>query len=500
MINDDKRELFAVIVAIEEYRFSEESGINNVKYAKNDAIAFKKLLIEDFGFEEKNIIIWVNEKATITTLENELPYFLRQLTKDSRFYFYYAGHGFYQKGVNKLTCWDSYPSNLDGTSVSLRKILFKPLEESDCNQSLVFLDTCATELTSNVDARDLISSFNYADLEEFLRTEKYHAVFMSCSPGEKSFPNSILKHGIWTWHLIQALKGNVSEVLLRDVFITDALLKNYLSDAIPKFITKETTLRQTQKPYAKISSSNDFIIRKIKRVEDTASKGLPKVKLDFDSTSLRRIDFIDVKKASGFKKHSHFLPKRVDESSNSFIQTVFNDELEKEIQKIYEKTKTVFSLRKREIEYGVEEGKGSIDNDFFRYSITVEQDSDNPVLAEVTRKLEIRVNRESLPERFDDVFPKQIEEIVIPIQGLIDFDELVEKFENLELLDGGKLSDNELKGEIEYQTSDGLTISISLEEMELSISPNRYMKCLELIDTSIEGLKKISSNNVQLLN
>ena len=75
----------------------------------------------------------------------------------------------------------------------------------------------------------------------------------------------------------------------------------------------------------------------------------------------------------------------------------------------------------------------------------------------------------------------------------------MEKFENLENEDGGKLNDNELKGEIEYQTYSGLSIIIDTGEMELIISPNRNMRCLELIDSTIEGLKKISGSSVKLL-
>ena len=88
---------------------------------------------------------------------------------------------------------------------------------------------------------------------------------------------------------------------------------------------------------------------------------------------------------------------------------------------------------------------------------------------------------------------------MIPIEGDFDFDELVERFENLEEEDGGTLYDDEIKGEIEYQTYSGLSITLDVNEKELIISPKRTMKCLELIDTSIEGLEKLSSGSVKLL-
>lgn len=500
MIDDIKQKSFAIIIAIEDYRFSDEkTGISYVKYARNDAYKFKKLLKEDFGLLEEDILMWTDKDATKSALEDELKYHIRQLTKDNRFYFYYAGHGFYQNGHNKLTCWDSHPDNLDGTTVSIKEILLDPLEASECTQSLIFLDSCSTYLRDNFVARDLISNFNNRELENFLKSDKYHAIFMSCSPGEKSYPNDVLKHGIWTWHLIEALKGNVPEAMINEEFITDTTLKNYLSDSVPKYITQKTTLRNTQKPFAKINASNDFLIRKIEKPELEFNQEFPKLSLKFDSVTLQKIVIIDIRKASGFKK-SHFIPEKISSSGNSFIQNLFEQELKNEIQEVYENTKEVFSLRKRQIDYGAKSGYGNVENDFFRFFIEVEQNPHEPSQAKVTRKLQIRVNRNQLPENFDDIFPKQIDEIVLPIQGEIDFDELVERFENLADEDGGKLSDNELKGEIEYQTYSGLSITINTSDMELIINPNRTMKCLELIDSSIEGLKKISGTAVKFLN
>ncbi|AFU70525.1 uncharacterized protein containing caspase domain [Psychroflexus torquis ATCC 700755] len=498
MTETEKPKSFAIIIAIEDYRFSGEQGISSVKFARNDASKFKKLLKEDFGLLEEDIIMWIDKDATKSALEDELQYYIRQLTSDTRFYFYYAGHGFYQNGHNKITCWDTHPTNLDGTTVSLKNTLLDPLEESDCEHSLLFLDTCSSYLTEGIVSRDLISNFNNKELDSFLKTDSYHAIFMSCSPGDKSYPSELLKHGIWTWHLIEALKGNVDDAILNEEFITDTTLKNYLSSVVPKYITKSTTHRSTQKPYAKISASNDFLIRKVIKQEEEFSQELPKLRLKFDSATLKRVVTISVKRASGFKK-SHFAPDRFGSSGNGFIQQAFERDLKQEIQDVYQNTKQILSLRKKQIEYAAEDGYGKVENDFFRYFIEVEQNSNEPSEAKITRCLQIRVGRDALPENFDDIFPNQIDEIVLPIEGEIDFDDLVERFENLEEEDGGTLHDDEINGEIEYQTYSGLSITIDTNEMELTISPNRTMKCLELIDTSIEGLKKISSSTVKLL-
>ena len=78
--------IYAVIVAIEEYRF----GINKVKYAINDAKAFYNLLINDLKVPSENIDLWLGKDATKTALEQELPYKIHQASSDDLFIFYYA--------------------------------------------------------------------------------------------------------------------------------------------------------------------------------------------------------------------------------------------------------------------------------------------------------------------------------------------------------------------------------------------------------------------------
>ncbi len=497
--NIPKMDTFAIIIAIEDYRFNDSAnGIVPVKYARNDAIKFKKLLREEFEVPEENIIMWLDKDAIKSALEDELIYHIRQLTKDQRFIFYYAGHGFYQSSLNKLTCWDTHPTNLNGTTVSIKEILLDPLEKSECEQTLIFLDCCSTYLIEKITGRDFISNFNDREFDEFIRSSNYHAIFMSCSPGEKSYSHEVLKHGIWTYHLIEALKGNIQDVVVRDSYITDNSIKNYLKVAVPKFITEKTEYRGTQMPYAKINSSSDFLIRQLPIKEEEINNELPNLKLQFEKVSFRKIVFLPIKRAMGFQK-GHFVPDKVSQSGNAFIQRVFEENIKNEIQKIYENTKGILSLRKRQIQVSVGIGGGSIERNIFRYYVEIEQSQDDPSEAKVVRRLIIRVNRNELVENFDDIFPQQIDEIVIPYEGEIDFDDLVERFENLEEIDGGKLYDNELKGEIEYKTYSGLTIKVQTGNLEITISPNRTMKCLELIDTTIEGLKKISSEKVKLL-
>jgi hypothetical protein len=166
---------------------------------------------------------------------------------------------------------------------------------------------------------------------------------------------------------------------------------------------------------------------------------------------------------------------------------------------IYENTKNILNFKRRDIQKATDKGGGSIVNSIFRYFIEINQHSENPAMAVITRRLVIRVSRKELPTNFNDIFPVQINEIVIPIDGKVDFDDLVEKFENLEEVIGGKLRDDDSKGIIIYTTKENLTITIFTEDKEMVIKPNVRLGCLELIDYASEGLKRLTGQKLMLL-
>ena len=107
---------YAVLIGIENYQKQE---ISSVQFAQADAAAIKDLLVQELGVPAENITVWLDFEATRSVFENDLPYLIRQLAPGDRFIFFYAGHGFFANGTNRLTTWDSHPGNLAGTTVGL---------------------------------------------------------------------------------------------------------------------------------------------------------------------------------------------------------------------------------------------------------------------------------------------------------------------------------------------------------------------------------------------
>lgn len=485
----------AVIIAIEDYR--NKPQIPSVQYARNDADAFREMLIEHFGYAEGDIIYWIDNDAVQNTLENDLPYHIHQLTQEDEFIFYYAGHGFFQDGHNRLTCWDSHPYNLTGTTVSLKGILFDPLEKSKCQRSLIFMDCCSTVLTDQLKGgRDVISDMDQKEFDEFVKTGQYDAMYLSCSPGEKSSSSSVIQHGVWTYHLIKALAGDAPGAIIKDRYITSNSLQNYLSDAIRKFIREQNERFSRQTPYAKIAAKNEFAIREIEN--EPVDDSLPALTFRLGDIHLRKISESQVKRAMPRGKNWS-VPKFVNQTTRRFVQDLFAEDSKKEIAEIVDSAKRIFDLRDGEINYDSSREGGRVECEYFRFYLSVDQHDNDPSLAVIRRELYPLVAMNNLPAEFDDIFPNRMDELIIPIDGKIDVEDLIHKFENFHNKEKGDLTINKLHGFIEYTTLTHTAMTINLNSNELVVTKYGFTKPLALVKESIEDIKRLSQQSLRLL-
>ncbi|MEO8399420.1 MAG: caspase family protein, partial [Ignavibacteriaceae bacterium] len=147
--------------------------------------------------------------------------------------------------------------------ISLQKI-FGQIRQSDCEKFVLLLDTCHSGLEIDENMRDITSLMTQDELEEFFKKSEYYVGFASCKTDEISHSASALSHGIWSYHLLQALNGEVPKVLLKDKFITATNLQNYLSIQVPK-TAKRYTKTGYQTPIMFGNLSKEFVIADIKK-------------------------------------------------------------------------------------------------------------------------------------------------------------------------------------------------------------------------------------------
>ena len=255
----------AIIISIENYAPRPENQISSVKYATNDAQLFREMLINSMGVEAQDIYMITDDEALKSNLEYEMTGLFNSLTESYRLVFYYVGHGFHNGITNYLSTYDMHQRNIAETAISLRKVLLDPLHKSKCENALIFIDACAQSFKDE-NERSQITNIIEDDLVSFTSAFPHYAVFLSCHPGESSYSSDILKNGIWTYHLVNAISGNVPEAICLEKFVTDKSLRDYLSSCVPIYTQKE--LRHTQTPKAILDSSYENIIVEVKKNSD----------------------------------------------------------------------------------------------------------------------------------------------------------------------------------------------------------------------------------------
>lgn len=255
------RKTMAIIIAIENYVNRDENQVKSVKYARNDALRFKEMLIKSMSVDENDIYMYVDGEAYKSSLEYDLTNLFHMLAEDDRLVFYYVGHGFHNGVTNYLSTFDMHPLHIAETAVSLRKILIDPLMASKCKNALIFIDACAQSFKDE-NGRRQITDIDGEEISLLINDFPYYATFLSCQPGQSSYSCDLLNNGIWTHHLVKAISGNVPEVLYENKYVTDVLLMEYLSSSVAEYTKRE--LGFNQNPRAILDSSHENVIVEVK--------------------------------------------------------------------------------------------------------------------------------------------------------------------------------------------------------------------------------------------
>lgn len=427
---------FAVIIAIEN--FEDDKG-PSIQFAQNNAKALKQMLVETYQLPEGNLSYYLNEQANLETIEEELPKIIDNLSPLDTFFFFYIGHAYSNRGENLFTLYDSNLENLNGTCAYFDELLLEPLARSQCKRAFSFIDASVSQLLETIEIKSSIADIDEKEFFDHVSKLPNQAFYFSTSAGQLSHSSSKLKLGIWIWHLLKALSGEADKALNKQNSITLGTLKKFLARSIPIYITKETNIRGTQEPIAIIGNDTDLSIAQF--ADDQFEEAHEVVSLNAKEYQLRRIERQLYKDFSGYIKGRNSEPRRHCSSAEAWAERLTEQEIKEEIENVYKGAKALFGLKKRECEKNPE--AGFLATPPFRYTINAFQDAKDFRFIKTTRILELRMPMSSIPKGLDSVFPKIFENLYIPIEGTIDFDDLVDSFEDLESEGHGELTDLE---------------------------------------------------------
>ncbi len=203
--------------------------------------------------------------------------------------------------------------------------------------------------------------------------------------------------------------------------------------------------------------------------------------IDAEKAYLRSVQCHPVTWVPGFDRNKHRVPDRVHVSADTWVRTLFEESVRAETQKIYQNAKLLLGLVRDEVERSAAEGAGSVETASFWFSIDSGQDPEDPAQVRTVRTLRLNVPPAALPREFDSLFPVSFQEVVLPLLGEPDFDDLVRKFEAYASKTGGEVIEEEDHARIRYLSKTGWEWIVRLNEKELILRPGKYTGCLHLI-------------------
>ncbi len=212
------RQRWAVVIGVGQH---DHAGIPRLRYATADADAVYRTLIERVGFKPEHVLLLTDQterKPSLRNIRYALGTFLaRSAARDDTVLIYFAGHGAPEtdlRGAERdglakyLIPRDADPDDLYATALPMDEIqtIFGRIE---AERVLVFLDTCYSGAAGGrtfASRRTRAVTVDDAFLERLTRS-KGRAIVTASRPGEVSLELPDLGHGIFTYYLVEGLRG-----------------------------------------------------------------------------------------------------------------------------------------------------------------------------------------------------------------------------------------------------------------------------------------------------
>lgn len=198
----ERSEDFALIVGIERY----QSVSFPADYGEKDA-ASARLYFRWMGVPEENIISLLGQKAGRSGIAKYLEEWLpRNVTPESRVYFYFSGHGSPDPGTGTahILPWDGDPAFLKTTALPLAWV-YEKLVGLQAKEVVVFIDACFSgEGGKSVLAKGARPLVNVAPA---VASGPRLSVLTASTGKEITGSLDEQEHGMFTYFLLQGLRG-----------------------------------------------------------------------------------------------------------------------------------------------------------------------------------------------------------------------------------------------------------------------------------------------------
>ena len=210
----------ALVIGIDTY--PPESGFRKLQYAVKDA--------QDFAGELKHQGYTVNLLTDSAALRNSIRKALRDAiaasdARESTLIFFFAGHGAEQDGKQFLATYESASDSLAELGLPLTE-LENLLSAGSTPRKIMFIDACRYDPDAGGKRGGPVNRFS------FLANARGLRILNSTAPGQVSYEEPELGHGVFTHFLVDGLRGNAAD---SDGLVTFNSLASYVRDKMSAY-------------------------------------------------------------------------------------------------------------------------------------------------------------------------------------------------------------------------------------------------------------------------
>lgn len=208
---------WALIVGVSKFN----DGRINLKYAAKDAQDFANFLIKEENFAPDHVLLLTDEQATRKNILEALgsKWLPRLAYPGDLVVLYFSTHGSPSEadegGVNYLITHDTEIDDLYATGIPMQDLSRMIKGRVHADRVVIFLDACHSGATT-ADGKGIVrvGNVNADDIAQGTG----QLVISSSAPNERSWESKDESNGVFTKHLITALKKNGTSTKLGSAF------------------------------------------------------------------------------------------------------------------------------------------------------------------------------------------------------------------------------------------------------------------------------------------
>jgi len=224
-------ERWALIVGIGSFT---DRNIEPLRYTASDAQSFEDALLDPKvgHFQADHVRMLLNDEATTKNIKMQLNWLARSAGPDDLVVVYVATHGSSRDldtvGVNYLITHDTEiganidPDSLYATALPMVEISNAIATRVKARRAAIFLDTCysgnAAAKNTKLIAPGVANAAPSAETLNHIKQGAGRMVFAASGTEEESLESDTLKHGFFTYYLVQALRTEGGSAPLSEIF------------------------------------------------------------------------------------------------------------------------------------------------------------------------------------------------------------------------------------------------------------------------------------------